>query len=190
VDDLDSAVGLVAEFRAAGMSVAVDDFGTGYSSLRYLRRFPVNVVKIDREFVQAVVGEPRTAALVKSVVDMAVALDLQTVAEGIETVEQLQTIRALGCELGQGYLFSRPVEAAAIQSLLANGHVYRVGSTTGGVQGAPARAPAPSGARRTPARSWVGCRSGPTHWAPESGVTARGRNARFSRAGYRPRTSA
>jgi diguanylate cyclase (GGDEF)-like protein len=126
VDDLDTAVDLVAELRAAGVSVAVDDFGTGYSSLRYLRRFPADVVKIDREFVQAVVGEPRTAALVKSVVDMAVALDLRTVAEGIETLEQLQLIQSLGCQAGQGYLFSRPVEAAAIAELVAGGHRYPV----------------------------------------------------------------
>jgi diguanylate cyclase (GGDEF)-like protein len=126
VDDLDSAVELVAEFRAAGMSVAVDDFGTGYSSLRYLRRFPADVVKIDREFVQAVVGEPRTAILVKSVVDMAAALDLRTVAEGIETMEQLERIQALGCELGQGYLFSRPVAADTIEDLLVAGHTYPV----------------------------------------------------------------
>jgi diguanylate cyclase (GGDEF)-like protein len=137
VDDLDSAVELVAEFRAAGMSVAVDDFGTGYSSLRYLRRFAADVVKIDREFVQAVVGEPRTAALVKSVVDMAVALDLDTVAEGIETLEQLQEIQALGCRHGQGYLFSRPVEAGAITELLTTGHTYPVGTGSTACRTAP-----------------------------------------------------
>jgi diguanylate cyclase (GGDEF)-like protein len=126
VDDLDTAVRLVSELRAAGVSVAVDDFGTGYSSLRYLRRFPADVVKIDREFVQAVDGEPRTAALVKSVVDMAVALDLRTIAEGIETMGQLQVIQSLGCEFGQGYLFSRPVEAAVIAELAHTGHRYPV----------------------------------------------------------------
>jgi EAL domain-containing protein (putative c-di-GMP-specific phosphodiesterase class I) len=130
-------VELVAEFRAAGMSVAVDDFGTGYSSLRYLRRFAADVVKIDREFVQAVAGEPRTAALVKSVVDMAVALDLDTVAEGIETLEQLQEIQALGCRHGQGYLFSRPVEADAITELLTTGHTYPVGTGSTACRSAP-----------------------------------------------------
>jgi diguanylate cyclase (GGDEF)-like protein len=128
VDDLDSAVELVAEFRAAGMSVAVDDFGTGYSSLRYLRRFDTDIVKIDREFVQAVACEPRTATLVKSVVDMATALRLATVAEGIETNEQLRRIQELGCVFGQGYLFSRPVEASVIADLLTSGHTYPVGT--------------------------------------------------------------
>jgi diguanylate cyclase (GGDEF)-like protein len=139
VDDLDSAVELVAELRAAGMSVAVDDFGTGYSSLRYLRRFPADVVKIDREFVSALVGEPRTAALVQSVVDMAGALDLQTVAEGIETLEQLHQVQRLGCELGQGYLFSRPVDAAAIEDLLLAGHTYPVADQRAGI--VPRQAP-------------------------------------------------
>jgi diguanylate cyclase (GGDEF)-like protein len=146
VADLDIAVGLVAELRDAGISVAVDDFGTGYSSLRYLRRFPADIVKIDREFVQAVVGEPRTAALVKSVVDMAVALDLRTVAEGIETVEQLGVIQSLGCQSGQGYLFSRPVEAGAIAALLAVGHRYPVDTS-----GLPA-VPAPHRVPRRPGR--------------------------------------
>jgi diguanylate cyclase (GGDEF)-like protein len=128
VDDLDRAVELVAEFRAAGVSVAVDDFGTGYSSLRYLRRFATDVLKIDREFVQAVASEPRTATLVKSVVDMARALQLATVAEGIETIEQLRRIQELGCEYGQGYLFSRPVEASVITGLLVSNHTYPVES--------------------------------------------------------------
>jgi diguanylate cyclase (GGDEF)-like protein len=139
VDDLDSAVDLVAALRSAGISVAVDDFGTGYSSLRYLRRFPADVVKIDREFVQAIVGEPRTAALVKSVVDMADALDLQTVAEGIETLEQLRHVQRLGCELGQGYLFSRPVSASAVTELLLAGHVYPVAERASGVPRQPVR---------------------------------------------------
>jgi diguanylate cyclase len=126
MDDLDAAVGLVEELRAAGLSVAVDDFGTGYSSLRYLRRFPVDVVKIDREFVQAAADEPRTAALVESVVDMARALDLETVAEGIETVEQLRACQALGAAVGQGYLFSPAVDSQVMADLLVSGLRYTV----------------------------------------------------------------
>jgi diguanylate cyclase (GGDEF)-like protein len=126
--DLDEAVGLVTELRAGGLSVAVDDFGTGYSSLRYLSRFPVDVVKIDREFIQALPTAQRTATLVRSVVEMAGALDLQTVAEGIETVEQLRATQLLGCELGQGFLFSRPVAADAIAELLSTGHTFPVGA--------------------------------------------------------------
>jgi EAL domain-containing protein (putative c-di-GMP-specific phosphodiesterase class I) len=107
--------------------VAVDDFGTGYSSLRYLRRFDTSIVKIDREFVQAVADEPRTCALVASVLDMARSLDLNSVAEGIETLDQLQVLRALGCRVAQGYLFDRPMRADAFGALLVGRHRYPMG---------------------------------------------------------------
>jgi diguanylate cyclase len=118
MEDLELAAAMVTALRESGISVAIDDYGTGYSSLRYLRRFEADVVKIDREFVGALVGDARTAALVRSVVDLAAALDLQTIAEGIETVEQLRACQLQGCELGQGYLFSRPVPAAQITALV------------------------------------------------------------------------
>jgi EAL domain-containing protein (putative c-di-GMP-specific phosphodiesterase class I) len=126
VDDIESVVETIAALRAAGVSVAVDDFGTGYSSLRYLRRFDANIVKIDREFVQASSSEPRTDALVRSVVSMAAALDLVCVAEGIETLEQLALVRSHGCGLGQGFLLARPMPSAALTELLAAGHIYPV----------------------------------------------------------------
>lgn len=124
VDDIEPVVETIAALREAGVSVAVDDFGTGYSSLRYLRRFDANIVKIDREFVQAASTEPRTDALVRSVVSMAAALDLVCVAEGIETLEQLALVRAHGCHLGQGFLLDRPMTAEAFAHLVAAGHVY------------------------------------------------------------------
>ena len=126
VDDMDAVAETVAALRAAGVNVAVDDFGTGYSSLRYLRRFDANIVKIDQEFVQAAPDEPRTDALVGSVVTMAAALDLICVAEGIETLEQLALVRGHGCHFGQGYLLARPMPADQLQALLAAGHVYPV----------------------------------------------------------------
>jgi EAL domain-containing protein (putative c-di-GMP-specific phosphodiesterase class I) len=132
------------------MSVAVDDFGTGYSSLRYLRRFDTDIVKIDREFVQAVACEPRTATLVKSVVDMATALRLATVAEGIETNEQLRRIQELGCVFGQGYLFSRPVEASVIADLLTSGHTYPVGTGSNVPRAVHATRTLPHQAERVP----------------------------------------
>jgi EAL domain-containing protein (putative c-di-GMP-specific phosphodiesterase class I) len=103
------------------VSVAVDDYGTGYSSLQYLDRFAADVVKIDRSFVSNLVANEHTQKIVSSVLDMARALDLQSIAEGIETPEQLDVVRRLGCELGQGYLFSRPVAAEAICELLGAG---------------------------------------------------------------------
>ena len=124
MDDWATAVDVVRELRAMGVAVAVDDFGTGYSSLRYLRRFDTSTVKIDREFIQALPDEERTRALVASVLDMARALELYTVAEGIETLDQLQVLRALGCRFAQGYLFDRPMPPAAFGELLLARHTY------------------------------------------------------------------
>ena len=118
VDDMDAVAGTVTALREAGINVAVDDFGTGYSSLRYLRRFDANIVKIDQEFVQAAPDEPRTDALVGSVVTMAQALDVICVAEGIETLEQLALVRAAGCHYGQGYLLAKPKSKDETEKLL------------------------------------------------------------------------
>jgi len=116
--DFDTAVEVVADLRAGGVSVAVDDYGTGYSSLQYLDRFAADVVKIDRSFVNNLPVNGHTQTIVSSVMNMARGLDLQSIAEGIETIEQLDVVRALGCELGQGYLFSRPVPPQEIPGLL------------------------------------------------------------------------
>jgi diguanylate cyclase (GGDEF)-like protein/PAS domain S-box-containing protein len=118
--DFETAVQVVGELRAIGVSVAVDDYGTGYSSLRYLDRFDADVLKIDRSFVANVAHSPHTQKIVRSVLQMSQALDLQSIAEGIETTEQLAAVQALGCDLGQGYLFSRPVPAEGITALLAD----------------------------------------------------------------------
>jgi diguanylate cyclase (GGDEF)-like protein len=126
MQDLELAARMVAAFRDSGVSVAIDDYGTGYSSLRYLRRFAADVVKIDREFVQSMATDVRTTALMESVMQMAAALDLQTIAEGIETIEHLRAAQALGCELGQGFLFSPGVPAAQITELVRARHVYGV----------------------------------------------------------------
>ncbi|MCW2600542.1 MAG: hypothetical protein JWM02_2371 [Frankiales bacterium] len=128
LDDWESAVEVVRELRAIGVGVAVDDFGTGYSSLRYLRRFDTSTLKIDREFVQAIADEPRTRVLVASVLEMARSLDLSSVAEGVETFDQLQVLRALGCDSAQGYLFDKPMRAWAFGRMLVGGHRYPVGT--------------------------------------------------------------
>ncbi len=112
--DFETAVEVVAELRAGGISVAVDDYGTGYSSLRYLHRFDADVLKIDRSFVAHLAESEHTQKIVGSVLHMARSLDLQSIGEGIETHAQLELVRALGCDLGQGYLFSRPVPADVI----------------------------------------------------------------------------
>ena len=116
--DFETAVSVVGKLRAAGVSVAVDDYGTGYSSLRYLHRFEADVVKIDRSFIAKLEGSEHTQKIVRSVVDMSASMQLQCIAEGIETEEQRRLVQELGCELGQGFLFARPMQPAEIPALL------------------------------------------------------------------------
>jgi EAL domain-containing protein (putative c-di-GMP-specific phosphodiesterase class I) len=105
--------------RAAGLRISVDDFGTGYSSLSYLTRLPLSTLKIDRSFVNAAIGDPHSAAIVRMVIDMAQNLRFSVVAEGIETVEHVAFLRQHGCEQGQGYHFGRPAPAAQIAARLS-----------------------------------------------------------------------
>ena len=110
--DAARAIETLTALRATGVSVAVDDFGTGYSSLGYLQTLPVDVIKVDRIFV-AGVEKPFESALIRAVIQVAGALALRTVAEGIETEAQAAALRDLGCQFGQGYLFGRPEPADA-----------------------------------------------------------------------------
>jgi EAL domain-containing protein (putative c-di-GMP-specific phosphodiesterase class I) len=111
VDDLAQAMSLLAELRAFGVRLALDDFGTGYSSLSYLRAFPGDYVKIDRSFVLGLREGDTSAAIVESVIGLAGAVGLATVGEGVETVEDADVLRRLGCQLGQGWFFGRPAAA-------------------------------------------------------------------------------
>jgi diguanylate cyclase (GGDEF)-like protein/PAS domain S-box-containing protein len=109
----------IASLKALGVHISLDDFGTGYSSLSHLRRFPIDVLKIDRSFVDGIDGgEEGERALVRSIIRLAHSLKLETVAEGIERREQLAPLLALGVRYGQGYLFARPMEASAVDRLL------------------------------------------------------------------------
>jgi EAL domain-containing protein (putative c-di-GMP-specific phosphodiesterase class I) len=94
-----------------GVKVVIDDFGTGYFSLSHLRQFPVDVLKVAREFVQVAEGDSRSAALAGAIVAMSESLGIMTVAEGIEDPDQAARMRELGCTFGQGYWFSRPMPA-------------------------------------------------------------------------------
>jgi EAL domain-containing protein (putative c-di-GMP-specific phosphodiesterase class I) len=116
----EQAIGHLTMLRQQGVRVAIDDFGTGYSSLAYLRDLPIDHIKIDKSFMPAP-GEPDPAArnIVKAVIDLASGLRLGTIAEGVETVEQVELLRDLGCERAQGFYFARPVPAAEAAALLA-----------------------------------------------------------------------
>ena len=104
--------------RKLGVRVAIDDFGTGYSSLGYLRRLPLDAVKIDRTFIEHLTDDPRQAALVRAIVELCRSLDLEIVAEGVETPAQARRLLELGCELAQGYHLGRPMTSHAVTSLL------------------------------------------------------------------------
>jgi diguanylate cyclase (GGDEF)-like protein len=117
--DLELSIRKLAQLREAGLSVAIDDFGTGYSSLRLLAKLPVDTLKIDRSFVQGIADTPNVATLVSTVVALARAFNMKTVAEGVETPEQLQKLRAVKCDQAQGYYFSRPVPASDVPAMIA-----------------------------------------------------------------------
>ena len=119
VEALDTNVAQLAGLRALGVEVAIDDFGTGLSSLAYLRRLPIDILKIDRVFVKDLPCSSDDAAITSAIVSLARNLGLAMVAEGIETAAQCEWLRAAGCEFGQGYYFSRPLPAAALEPLLA-----------------------------------------------------------------------
>ncbi len=121
VEDADGAIATLGELKALGVRLAIDDFGTGYSSLSYLRRLPVDVLKLDRSFVAPAGRGDRESALVDAVFRLGRSLGLVTIAEGIEDVEQRDRLVSLGCRVGQGYLFARPMaEPEATEYLLAH----------------------------------------------------------------------
>jgi diguanylate cyclase (GGDEF)-like protein len=119
VEDAAATLGTLNQLKELGVTLALDDFGTGYSSLTYVRRFPIDTLKIDRSFIDGIVGSSEDEAIVTAVLSMGRALGVHVVAEGVETEEQAARLRTLGCTLAQGYLFSRPIEPDAVRKLLA-----------------------------------------------------------------------
>ena len=121
MEDPQATAGLLARLRTLGVSIAIDDFGAEYSSLAYLKRFPVNVLKIDKSFVDSLVKDDSPdATLIATIVAMARALGIGTVAEGVETAAQAERLTALGCDAIQGFLYSRPVGATRLPSVVAS----------------------------------------------------------------------
>ena len=115
--DPEESCRILAGFKALGISIAIDDFGTGYSNLAYLHQFPVSRIKLDRGFISKLGPQASSHAIVEAIVSMAHKLDLQVVAEGVETVEQRDQLLRYGCDVLQGYWFSQPVDAASFASL-------------------------------------------------------------------------
>jgi diguanylate cyclase (GGDEF)-like protein len=114
----EDAAARLARLKALELSIAVDDFGTGYSSLSYLQQFPVDALKIDKSFIDSVAASPQDSALARTIVELGRGMRLETIAEGIESIEQLERLQQLRCELGQGYHFSRPLGGAELTDYL------------------------------------------------------------------------
>ena len=119
LQDTEAVLATLVELRGLGVGIAMDDFGTGYSSLAYLWRFPFTKLKIDRSFVTGMGGNPKAAAIVETVVALGRSLGLAVTAEGIETQTEANTLRGLGCDLGQGYLLGRPMRVETARQLAA-----------------------------------------------------------------------
>jgi diguanylate cyclase (GGDEF)-like protein len=117
MDDVDGHVAVMRDLKKVGVSLALDDFGKGYSSLSYLHRFPIDRIKIDRDFVRGLSDSRADRAIVLAVLSFARALDMEVVAEGVETQQHVDALRELGCKYVQGFFFHRPMEAARIDEL-------------------------------------------------------------------------
>ncbi len=118
MDDVESSASILRSLKALGVNMAVDDFGTGYSSLSYLRRFPVDSLKVDASFVDGLGSEPEDSAIVAAIVNLAHTLGLHAVGEGVETEQQMDELRALGCDLAQGFFLARPMPADDLTTIL------------------------------------------------------------------------
>jgi EAL domain-containing protein (putative c-di-GMP-specific phosphodiesterase class I) len=122
--------GRLHELRSLGVQLALDDFGTGYSSLSYLSRFPIDILKIDRSFVSSLGSRHDESALIRSVVQLAASMKLKTVAEGIERPEQLERVKELGCDFGQGFLLAKPMDPIRATRLVSEGSGDLAGGLT------------------------------------------------------------
>ncbi|MDB6083079.1 MAG: sensory box protein/response regulator, partial [Gammaproteobacteria bacterium] len=118
MSDPEQSVAILEQLSAMGVLVSVDDFGTGYSSMSYLRRFPIDKLKIDRIFIDEIASRPEDASIVRAIVSLAHSLKLKVVAEGVETPAQLEFLKLAGCDEYQGYHFSRPLPAPEFERLI------------------------------------------------------------------------
>ena len=131
MEEAEATIAALRRLRDLGVRLAIDDFGSGYSSLSYLRSFPVDILKIDRSFVQGLGRDRRNASIAGAIVSLAHALDLTAIAEGVETEAQLAELRGLGCDVAQGFLFARPAAPEELEDVIAAGRLGQVSSSTG-----------------------------------------------------------
>ena len=122
LQDAATTLAILGELKALGASISLDDFGTGYSSLSYLQKFPFDKIKIDQSFVREISDTDESMAVVRAVMGLGSSLGIATIAEGVETADQLRTLRAEGCLVAQGFLFSPAVPATEIGKLLERLH--------------------------------------------------------------------
>jgi len=118
LDYTEDLIDTIKQLRALGITISFDDFGTGYSSLNYLKKFPVDVLKIDRAFVRDIVPEKSGIAMISAMISLAHALNLEVVAEGVEEEAELKVLREQGCEYVQGYYFSKPLSVEDFTKLI------------------------------------------------------------------------
>ena len=120
MENTEHSISILSGLQALNIHVEVDDFGTGYSSLSYLHRLPTNTLKIDRSFVSRIGIDTESAEIVRTIIRLGQILEMSVIAEGVETMEQLEYLRRLDCCYAQGYLFSRPLAPDDVEELLAN----------------------------------------------------------------------
>jgi len=121
MNDIESVLPVLREFKTLGFRIAIDDFGKGYSALGYMKKFPVDILKIDKSFVQELTSDDRSAVITKAIIDMAHGMNLKVVAEGVETNEQLEALQAMSCDIVQGYRIDRPLLPGRLESRYLTG---------------------------------------------------------------------
>jgi len=124
MDDVEHVIKTLHEFKSLGVRLAIDDFGTGYSSLEYLRKMPIDMLKIDRSFVRDITTNESDAAIAEMVVNIGHTLDIEVIAEGVETEEQLKLLKEMGCDRMQGFLVARPMPAGDVEAFLVKGRSF------------------------------------------------------------------
>jgi EAL domain-containing protein (putative c-di-GMP-specific phosphodiesterase class I) len=121
IQDLQTTITTLHQLHTLGIQISIDDFGTGYSSLSYLKRLPISKIKIDQSFIRDICTDPDDGAIAHAVISLGHSLKMQVIAEGVETLEQLEHLRAQGCDEIQGYYFSRPLPAEAFSQRVREG---------------------------------------------------------------------